>query len=1286
MTVPHNATSPRQTSVPPSTGAGAAAVGATASQGLAQSAPALIARDTPDPAQHWSSTFADTATLALTSSSNFREVRETVNQLIADISRTARQSDADLADAAHLMESLKSHQDELRCLKQANDQATIIRLGSAVTDLIVHCAAQEQQSQQTVAQLSLASLHTLCNGLSVCVGSSTGESIFSDSHRATLMAPLRTLNRHLMEHANALELGSNELKNGLLLDVLNWLTRGLNAGLLAADEQGLRRLFSDALDAMAEFTTTTGAPRSGAGQLNSRQLAKALVQIKTIWRHQLVTLDESAEGQRNRSLLVDTVLHLCSGHALHSLCPAVFEQKSRPNPGRTSRPDMVEFTNIANTFKDFLDHGLLSPTSPILPTIVGKLLKLMHAMDTTMMIHRGGQTLGNCCNFLRSLRKAGVFSQEAFARHLPLYNELCGCFLERVADPAWWESLHGAAGQTMANVISFIRSVDEAGAVQKPRLQAAAQMLVQQVSERCNEIQHPESKGGTLAGLQYFLDRSDLLTSTVQRSEASGLIALLLTSINTVSVANWSQDARSALLTVLAQRLRAAERTTSGQASDDLTRDVALMEQLIALRDHECGDPLPYLIAVRQLAGRDSTWLERHASLARALVAAPLQATLSLAVIDARIAALQESARNEARQVTPALAETNATPSTSDSLPATTPAPSPRQIPGLTRVIAPVKRLPQTHGQAQGLASSGSPVASLLPRSPVSNEWKEVVSSAKKSVPSTGSTAPVAGLMPGAAYAPTMIASSSLTALIRDNPEQPSSPRDSSPPLTASRLSTTPPKVTAKSKASKKRKGNQAQAGNTGKSSASSHRSDASSDEPIAVTPALLKQGLSSLKAAKKLWTDLLVQESGDPVEALQALGKRYPELFEGDLGEGQSPVYWALLTGKPKVLRWLMLMDEEVSDIASVDEPVMLINSVIGKLGLVEDHHLAAFRAYLDNLSPVDLSELGEYAQRNFKKFNRSFYDELVRRQLITSPATAATQSLHPSSGIRQTAPLMQAQKPPGRVRLEDALPSKVIARLRNDPSQVERILGTFGSLEAVEILNRMLHSRASRLDVVLVSILRGDVQRAQLCALDQHNETLLSHAIGLKMSVFVRYLVRQAPELLLQFTGQLPIKRTPLMIASQMDDTELVKILLQATEDKTQRYLAVTTENGDQIGAFKLAAMSQSLEVMQLLLDLKDDALIDVGADAGGNALVTAIYVNSDASVAFLLEDDARAAKLLAQPVPKTQSVLAFARQISEFMALQPPIFAQRAQHAQRVVQIIERTEARLAKRQSQ
>ena len=232
------------------------------------------------------------------------------------LARWNHDPDPDLAEAISLLDKLKWAQTHGHADWLPHDHPVMAGMTGELTVFLRRLGTAVQDGRLSLAGLDTRDIHRICNGLSACLGASQEDCLLDSKQRERIRKPLAALNRALITQAMNRGLPNDIHSNGMLMDILNWQSRGLRQQLFSSDDQQIGQLFQASLKVMHQWLAPDGRgmPATQIDALDTRQLGKCMVQLNTLHKYSLLDLDAATEqGSRNRKLLGEVALGLCSG-------------------------------------------------------------------------------------------------------------------------------------------------------------------------------------------------------------------------------------------------------------------------------------------------------------------------------------------------------------------------------------------------------------------------------------------------------------------------------------------------------------------------------------------------------------------------------------------------------------------------------------------------------------------------------------------------------------------------------------------------------------------------------------------------------------------------------------------------------------------------------------------------------------------------------------------------------------------------------------------------------------
>lgn len=848
-----------------------------------------------------------------TADQQYEQAQRRLSTLKYAVNEFNHASHFDLAKAHDLFNKIKAGEEDLKLLaKQGSKEdfrnldqfssgmalcisnfAPFLSSGQPISPGLQHEGTHIPANSQ-LTTLEANDVRDMCNGLSTLFDDSLRSSLFSKSQIHRLTNQLREVNQALVVQAILKGLPSDLPSNGCLLDILNWQSRGLKSKLLVEDSKVIRALFARSLAIIEQWPAENGAPVTDAGKVVSRQLAKTLVQLNTIKSFNLIKLDKSPVGKANRERLGQCVLALCSEQALAELTLKRKLDTPDAKPLRV-QPKGVEVSNISNTVKDFLEAGYLSLNNAKSYALAERITRLIVQIQQTDMQQRGGQTLGNCSNFLRTVQECAMRPQSSTSiLQSTAYQDASNFLLKRIANVEFWEDINweGKPDQTLANSASFLKAMVKWGKLDEKLLQFAILSLIKQIQHYgAEKITEAQSISGLLSALIAIAYLAPL-------APVPAIIEQLLETVAQYGDGRWPAKSRAvALRAALAQQ-------AIGDSLQALPAIDALLKAGVV---HD--DALPYLQAMLLRARDDDDRLKEFQPMLRQLLAegANHPAAIMLEEIEEAIKRLvvREPVSHQHQST-----KTEATPSSAtekfaiQAMPAT---PTQPAIPGLTNISAATTAPSSKPFTTPPLSSNVKP-ASRKRNADYSNEkWEE----------------PANVLGNQKTHAQPKSSSSSEPVQASSNPVV-----KTRPPQTENSL---PKRATDKNTIASK------------KTTSYQH------DMPAIALPSVLNEKAKA--AITRQWFES-VRNTGlkNRMKVLEQLIEQIPELPEiqdGNGKTGRTALFHALILGDQALLGWLLPRMQPMSDIAVT----FLLRLVFDEPALVNDAMKAAMKTLLGKL-----------------------------------------------------------------------------------------------------------------------------------------------------------------------------------------------------------------------------------------------------------------------------------------------------------------------------------------------
>jgi TPR repeat protein len=461
---------------------------------------------------------------------------------------------ANLADIVRLFSSLKGSASDIEsALWHAPNSVPVLRLSDALVTFLRQFNRALAQQPGLCDSLDASDIRSLCLGLSVCASPSAGV-LFDTAQQCRVVPALQAITDCLLKQLSMLGMPESASANGTVLDILNWVSRGLKSELLVGSKV-IRESYGQALELFASWL---GSDHT-RGFLSVHQLAKCAVQIDLMVKRSLVPLKaDTTQGVADQLLLAQCAdnrafLRRC---AMGLGSPAALARLDTGAAGSSSSSaqrtvDAVSLINLCNAFRTLLDTRVLQADDSDLAAPLSRLLNLMLHLTPQQLCAGTSQTLSNCSNFLRTVFETGLHAQPDMTRAL---ENASTHLIATINGPAYAQGCAGS--QAISNLMSFVKLCDkrlkQPDTDKKPFSQAdlvrAARTLYGQLMKHdADEFHGVEAIGGLLSGLCY-LWRQGLVLLCGKESE---WIASLMRSVAGIDAARWGDKSRKVMLPAL---------------------------------------------------------------------------------------------------------------------------------------------------------------------------------------------------------------------------------------------------------------------------------------------------------------------------------------------------------------------------------------------------------------------------------------------------------------------------------------------------------------------------------------------------------------------------------------------------------------------------------------------------------------------------------------------------------------------------------------------------------------
>ncbi len=1046
-------------------------------------------------------------------------------------------------------------------------------------------------------RLSIDSLHTLCLGLGV-LAPPVAKPLLTPAQCRAAQAVITRLSTALAGQLVA-HFEHQVLDAGTLLNCLNWFSRALKAELLPQQTPAATTLFQAALCQFQQWSES-----SHSTCLNSRQLAKAMVQLNAMVSKRLINLDTATPaGRANRAAWADCV---------HKLC-----QQFLSNDQWLNGCHGVELINVTNTLKDGLELGLIDGTDAHFQTAFTLLSRRINQQAFTGSSSL--TTLSNSANFLRCLFEHGLLGDRASdsgqaVLHLPdQINRLAQC-----------DDLNDHHVQALVNLTSFLKATDRWLALQPPSASQTAWATLAQASQSLVAVVHqvsasdpqwmqtPRTSTALLSALQHLAQRGLL---SVRDSEPLQILLLQLLE----AIPQWQVKPHDSL--TLLQSLRALVALHQRPLESAPLQAVpafgpALAHLLQQLQQHlptqfSNDERLACLQAVQTGAALGTVSVEDCQPLLQQLLKTTTPVDL------ARLAqAIRESGL---------LTET-VEPLTESALQAPIAAASP-----------PATQQAKTRGAtyradiAQPTSSSAVTVASP----PTAGRTNTDQWIAPRHVVKPGQITSAASRIK-----PTIVTADTFTAPML-------SPRPSAQPtLNAANHQQDENPITVEPKAAKS-------------SAKSSEKSSAESP------PSASKQSGVTWQKAQKEWFDLLSSGSPKALSRLQELAALHPDLINQKPPgkKGQSALFLALTQGRKDIVAWLLEHDRHSSNI----DLGKLLLEILNQVAPIKKSHVAVLRLLIESLvknhdqtisdkhtqampgaQPLSKKEL--YSHRaallsdEHKKLLGQFSEisgileelkllpakqstKITTLPVTTSPALPAARkgnrtdvALIPKEGVSANEI---------KFTLTDLKETKLMLAVGlGDYNLIKQTLATASNVDALlraqNGIGMTALAQAARLGrtAIVKMLLEASGNKtalAQIADDDGWNAVMVAAVFGKADTLKAILSAVDDKEALVRATDKK--RATTLMAAVSHDRADIANTLLNVVQDK-ENFIRLRNAVGST--ALAIATMKGHTDTVKLMLNSVNDkdSLIRISGQSGHNALACAAINNHIGTVKVILD----------------------------------------------------------------
>lgn len=496
--------------------------------------------------------------------------------------------------------TLKKNENDIKNLLRYYPNAPeLAHCKNSLSRLISHFhtafAASGPSTRLDPQSLTNVQIQIICQGLAVCAPSTSG--LLFETEKITVSA-LQSLTEALLTSAMAQGLPDAVQANGELLDILNWVSRGLKAELLTATDP-INRCFEKSLVLLEEWTAGDQCYQL----LTDHNLGRCAVQLSTIINFtkidllgseaaSLQDLESSAEKKvktdnegtaghepTNGERLQSSILNLCSPAVLNRLL---------------AKPvDTVSLLNVCNAVKDAINQRVLAVHDPLLLPALDQLVKAIAGLSEYELIGKEWdcRPLANFSNFLRGLAEDEVNQQPVFQTVLTMFDLACKNMISCINGDMFKEAYPDS--QALSNLISFVKICDKRlqqrsviasttaatttatstsnnhSAIDQAELISAGTRLIAGVLVyEARAFSKAHAISGLLAGLAYLWQRNLVLVTPAMKV----LVHDLLDQIKQTRARAWQDKSKKVVLPALRDLLQLGVIEDEGVAQAALVR------------------------------------------------------------------------------------------------------------------------------------------------------------------------------------------------------------------------------------------------------------------------------------------------------------------------------------------------------------------------------------------------------------------------------------------------------------------------------------------------------------------------------------------------------------------------------------------------------------------------------------------------------------------------------------------------------------------------------------------
>jgi hypothetical protein len=418
----------------------------------------------------------------------------------------------------------------LHALKQSERRVNPTELKSLALRLTVFlknfCETLDQTRQAaSPLPFDLEDIRIIFLGLTKCAPVGPFRGLFAGldnrtDFRKSLQGITHTLLTHAMDNAGWTEDAEG---GGRIIDMVNWLSRGLKFGLLRTSDP----ICLAYQHALILFDNWFGGDQT-QGCLDMRQRGKCAVQLDMMLTAKFKLIDlaaQSLSGKTYEDHMINCVINLCAQRVRYLINPAT---------------DTIPLVNIYNLLLSIIERDLLRPDNAEFVSAVDYLIGQVKYISSTFMFEGTCHTAATVCDFLCAADE--ILTQTNSAATDSHITEASQYMLNRINSEAFAQARPSA--QHISDLISFVGRCHKRDA--SAAVLSAAILMDRLLECSAKSFVSPQSIATLLTGLDCFLQ----LRLAVNSPRLQAFILALMDKI-VHSQSNWAQKSKQAALLAL---------------------------------------------------------------------------------------------------------------------------------------------------------------------------------------------------------------------------------------------------------------------------------------------------------------------------------------------------------------------------------------------------------------------------------------------------------------------------------------------------------------------------------------------------------------------------------------------------------------------------------------------------------------------------------------------------------------------------------------------------------------